>query len=76
MTQEDFPSTPSIRGIAEQMRRIESKLDALLEALDTEDEKAANVITTMDGERLELPSGDDFLSLSEICGLPPMTRWP
>ena len=61
MTQEDFPSTPSIRGVAEQMRRIEAKLDALLEALDTEDEEAANVITTMDGERLELPSGADTL---------------
>lgn len=61
MTQEGFPSTPSTRGIAEQMRRIEDKLDALLEALDTEDEEAANVITTMDGERLELPGGADTL---------------
>ena len=61
MTQEDFPSTPSIRGIAEQMRRIEYKLDALLEALDTEEDEAGNVITTMDGERLEMPGGADTL---------------
>ena len=61
MTQEDFPSTHRTTGTSEQLDRIEAKLDALIEALDTEDEEAANVITTMDGERLELPSGADTL---------------
>ena len=51
------------------LERIEAKVDLLasqmaqlLEALDQEeDEEAATVITTMDGERLELPSGADTL---------------
>lgn len=61
MTQEDFPLTRRTTGTSEQLDRIEAKLDALLEALDTEDEEAASVITTMDGERLELPGGADTL---------------
>ena len=48
-------------GLFEQLGRIEAKLDALLDALDQEEDDATAVIMTMDGERLELPTGADHL---------------
>ena len=48
-------------GLFSRLERIEAKLDALLEALDQEEDEATAVITTMDGERLELPTGADHL---------------
>lgn len=61
MGRQDRSDAMQMAGLSEQLGRIEAKLDALLDALDQEEDEATAVITTMDGERLELPSGDDFL---------------
>lgn len=53
----------AIREMDGFVREANENMARLLEALADEDqeEAAASVITTMDGERLEIPSGDDFL---------------
>ena len=57
-------ATPNIRGIAEQLHRVEDKLDRLLDALAEdaqEDAEPRASITTMDGRTFDVPAGDGFL---------------
>lgn len=53
----------TIREMDGFVREANENMARLLEALadEEQEEAAASVITTMDGERLEIPSGDDFL---------------
>ena len=53
----------AIREMDGFVREANENMARLLEALadEEQEEAAASVITTMDGERLEIPSGDDFL---------------
>lgn len=53
----------AIREMDGFVREANENMARLLEALADEEQEdaAASVITTMDGERLEIPSGDDFL---------------
>ncbi len=55
--------TPIIRGIADQLDRLERKLDALIDALAEEDEVEPQEveIATMGGQRFTVPRGDGFL---------------
>lgn len=45
----------------EQLDRIEAKLDALLEALAEEEEPETVEVVTMDGQRMAVPTGGDWL---------------
>lgn len=53
----------AIREMDGFVREANENMARLLEALadEEQEEPAASVITTMDGERLEIPSGHDFL---------------
>lgn len=62
MAEQDRSAATQMAGLAEQVARIEAKLDALIEAL-AEDETDAETaeIVTMDGQRMTLPTGDGWL---------------
>jgi|GEM_PF-4226213 len=62
MAEQDRSAATQMAGLAEQVARIEAKLDALIEALAEEDEGDETAeIVTMDGQRMTLPTGGEWL---------------
>jgi hypothetical protein len=48
--------------VEERLSRIEAKLDALLEALEGEETEVETVeVVTMDGQRMAVPTGGEWL---------------
>lgn len=48
-------------SVEDMLARIESKLDALIEALAEEEEPETVEVVTMDGQRMSIPDGGDWL---------------
>lgn len=62
MAEQDRKAAMQTAGLSEQLDRIEAKLDALLEALaDEQDEPETAEVVTMDGDRVPIQSGGDWL---------------
>lgn len=62
MAEQGRKAVTQMAGLSEQIARIEAKLDALLEGLaDEEAQDDAVEIVTMDGQKMTVTAGSDWL---------------